>query len=132
MSELDEFIGTDVGFKSDFIQTATGDLDVITGLDNLKESIYRRIITTQGSVIHRPEYGCSIKKWIGSLNSIDNQRSLAIKVKEQLEQDPRIELVTGVSFKIDDNNPDRVELKCRIVVVGYGETTMNFVPFGDV
>lgn len=132
MSELDEFLKRDIAFKSDFVQTASGDLDVIAGLDNLKEALFRRLITTPGSVIHRPEYGVNLKKWQGSLNSLENQRRLAAAIKEQFEQDERVELVSGVSFNVDDNKPDMIKVNVKVSVRGYGETGFNFVAFGDV
>ncbi len=132
MSQLDEFLKRDIAFKSDFVETATGDLDVISGLDNLKEALFRRLVTTPGSVIHRPEYGCNLKAYQGSLNNLENKRRLAQTIKEQFESDTRVEQVTGVSFKSDDNKPDMIEINVKVSVRGYGETAFGFVAFGDV
>jgi len=132
MSQLDEFLKRDIAFKGDFVQTPTGDLDVIAGLDNVKESLFRRLVTTPGSLIHRPEYGVGLKKFQGAANSLDNQRTLASLIKQQFEEDPRVEEVTGVSVFVDDNKPDTIEIICRVSIVGYGETGFNFLAFGDV
>lgn len=132
MSQLDEFLKRDIAFKSDLVQTPSGDFDLIAGLDNLKEALFRRLITTPGAIIHRPEYGVGLKKFQGSLSSLDNQRTLATLIKEQFEEDERVEKVTGVSFIVDDNTPDKIEVRCRVSVVGYGETGFNFVAVGDV
>lgn len=132
MSQLDEFLKRDIAFKSDLVQTASGDLDVIAGLDNLKEALFRRLITTPGAVIHRPEYGCNLKAFQGSLANLENQRRLAQTIKEQFELDTRVEVVTGVSFNVDDNKPDMVKVNVKVSVRGYGETGFNFVAFGDV
>lgn len=132
MSELDEFLKRDIAFKEDFVKTASGDIDKIAGLPNLKEALFRCLITTPGSIIHRPGYGVGIKKFQGSLNSFDNQMTLATLIKQNFEQDPRVEKVTGVSYNVDDNKPDMIEVICKVSVVGYGETSMSFKPFGDV
>lgn len=132
MSQLDDFLKRDIAFKSDFIETASGDLDVISGLDNLKEALFRRLITTPGSIIHRPEYGCNLKSYQGSLSNLENQRRLAQTIKEQFESDDRVEQVTGVSFNVDDNKPDMIKVNVKVSVRGYGETGFNFVAFGDV
>ena len=132
MSQLDEFLKRDIAFKSDLVETPSGDLDVISGLDNLKEALFRRLITTPGSVIHRPEYGCNLKAYQGSLNNLENQRRLALTVKQQFELDERVEQVTGVSFNVDDNKPDMIQVNVKVKVRGYGETSFGFVAFGDV
>lgn len=132
MSQIDEFLKRDIAFKSDFVDTASGDLDVISGLDNLKEALFRRLVTTPGAVIHRPEYGCNLKAYQGSLNSLENQRRLAQTIKEQFESDTRVEQVTGVSFNVADNKPDMIQVNVKVSVRGYGETGFTFVAFGDV
>lgn len=132
MSQIDEFLKRDIAFKSDFIATASGDLEVISGLDNLKEALFRRLITTPGSVIHRNDYGCNLKAFQGSLNNLENRRRLAQTIKEQFETDTRVEQVTGVSFDVNDNKPDMIQVNVKVSVRGYGETGFSFVAFGDV
>lgn len=132
MSQLDEFLKTDIAHKGDFVVSASGDLELISGLENLKEALFRRLMTTKGAIIHRPDYGVSIKSFQSALNSIENQRRLAGTIKEQFELDPRVEAVTGVSFKVDDNKPDMIQVNCKVSVRGYGETGFSFVAFGDV
>lgn len=132
MSELDDFLKTDFAFKSDFVVTPTGDLELLSGLENLKDALFRRLVTTPGALIHRPEYGVGLKNYQNAINGIENQRRLAGTIKEQFEQDPRVEKVTGVSFNVDDNKPDTIKVNCSVSVVGYGETGFSFIAFGDV
>lgn len=132
MSQLDDFLKKDIAFKSDFVETPSGDLEVISGLDNLKEALFRRLITTPGSVIHRPEYGVNLKAYQNSLSNLENQRRLAQTIKEQFELDSRVEEVSGVSFNVDDNKPDMIKVNVKVSVRGYGETGFTFVAFGDV
>lgn len=132
MATVEEFLKTDISFKSDFINTASGDLDIIAGIDNVKEALFRRLLTTPGTIIHRPNYGVNIKKYQNALNNIDTQRQLALSIQEQFTQDERVESVNGVSVKFNDRTPDTVEILVRVTVVGYGETTFGFIPFGDV
>ncbi len=80
MSQLNEFLKTDIAHKGDFVETPSGDLDVISGLDNVKEALFRRLITTPGSIIHRPGYGVGLKNWQNALNTLENQRKLAVKI----------------------------------------------------
>lgn len=132
MSQLDEFLKTDLAFKNDFVSTPSGGIDVISGLDNIKEALFRRLVTTPGSVIHRPEYGCNLKSFQGAINNLENQRKMAQTIKEQFEQDDRVEEVTGVSFTVDDNKPDIIKVNVKVSIKGYGETVFKYVAFGDV
>lgn len=132
MATIEEFLKTDISFKSDFVPTPSGDLDIIAGLDNLKEALFRRLLTTPGSLIHRPTYGVNIKKFQNSVSNLDGQRKLALAIQEQFKQDERVESVLGIQVKIDDKAPDRIEILVRVNVVGYGETSFGFIPFGDV
>ncbi len=110
----------------------TGDIDTIEGLDNLKEALLRRLLTTPGSMIHHPTYGVGIKNYQNGINSMANQRRLAYAIIEQFREDPRVEAVTGISVEYKDRTPDLIEIKVGVKVVGYGETTFGFIPFGDV
>lgn len=127
----DDLYKTDLSFKSDMQVKPSGDLDLISGLDNVKESLFRRLITSEGSILHRPGYGVGIKNWQGALNSLQNQRELALAIKEQFEQDPRVEKLLGVSITSSDAQPDLVKVLIRVQIVGYGEQQFSYIPFGD-
>ena len=131
MSKLEDFLKKDISFYSDFVLTPSGDLDVISGLENLKNALYRRLLTTPGTLIHRPDYGVGIKDFQNSLNSLSNQQKLAMRIRTQFIEDPRVDDVTGVRVNIDANDPSRIEIFIRVSVIGYGETTFGFIPFGD-
>jgi hypothetical protein len=120
-----DFYGKDLAFKDDFIRSPTGDLDTISGLDNLKEAIIRRILTQPGSVIHRPTFGVGLKNFSNALNSISKQQQLALLIKEQLEQDPRIESFIGLRVEPDELRPGVVSIVVRVKPVGYAEQTVN-------
>lgn len=128
---MSDIYKTDLAFKNDMSVTQTGDLELISGLDNVKESLFRRLLTVQGSIIHRPGYGVGIKRYQGALNSLQNQRELALLIKEQFEQDPRVEKLLGVSITSSDARPDIVKVLIRVQIVGYGEQQFSFIPFGD-
>ena len=130
MANIDEILGTDIAHKSDYILTATGDLDTLSGLENIKNALFHRLITSPGSLIHRPNYGVGIKDFQGAPNSIELQRQLALRIQEQFEQDPRVVKVLGVSLNYEDLTPDMVEIIVRVRITGYDEVTAKFIPFG--
>ena len=130
MANITEVLGTDVKHKSDFVRRSSGDRDLITGLDNFKEALLRRLITVPGSLIHRPQYGVGIKLFLGSLSSLTKQRELAVKIEENFKRDPRVDKITGISVSFDDRNPSLTYIIVRVRPVGYDEVEMKFEPFG--
>lgn len=133
MATIEEFYKRDFAFKSDFVVTASGDLDTVTGLENLKDALYRRLITHPGSLVHRPNYGVGIKDYQNAPGSLAVQRRLALRIQEQFERDPRVEKVTGVSVNVPDSlKPDLFKVTVRVKPAGYDETQMQFIAFGDV
>ena len=131
MGKPDPILLQDIAFQDDFVGNATGSIDTMTGIANVKEAIFRRLVTTPGSLIHRPNYGVGIKKWQNALASLANQHELATEIKAQLELDPRVELVSGVRINFNDLTPDRVEIQITVTVTGYDEQTFSYTPFGD-
>lgn len=133
MATAEEIYKRDLAFASDFVVSAAGDLETATGLENLKDALFRRLVTTPGSLIHRPNYGVGIKAFQNSINSVETQRQIAGRIQEQYERDPRVEKVLGVSIRnFSDAEPEKIEIVVRYKPVGYGELQTTFTPFGGV
>ena len=133
MALINESLLTDIKHKSDFVQkTGTGDLDTISGLDNIKDAIMRRIFTTPGSLVHRPTYGAGLKSYVGSPMTINTQQKLALTIQDQVLQEPRISKVNSIQFVNTDQEPEKVFLVVKVEVIGYGEVVAESVPFGEV
>lgn len=131
MATIEEFLKRDIAHKGDFLVTSTGDLDTISGLENVQNALFHRLITSPGSLIHRPNYGVGIKDFQNSINDIENQRRLALRIQEQYELDPRVEEVLGVRVDVGDLTPEKIIVTVRYNVLGYGEVTSRFIPFGE-
>ncbi len=131
MASADELYGKDVAFKSDFVRSATGDLDTIDGLSNLKEALIRRVLTQPGSIIHRPDYGVGLKNYLNGLNSISTQQKLALKIQEQVEKDERVEQFLGLRVEESEAIEGKVVLTIRVKPVGYSEQSI-VIPQGGI
>jgi len=130
MSKLNDNFLIDLRFTGgDFNTTNTGDLDTIDGLDNLRQAIMNRLITVPGSLAHRPNYGAGVKRFQNALSSLDQQRKLLLTIQEQLEQETRIEEITGISFTQDGVNPGQFTIQLKIKPVGLNELDEEFDPF---
>lgn len=130
MATIDELYKTDLAFKSDLVPTASGDLDTVSGLENYRDALYRRLITTPGSMVHRPNYGVGIKSFQNAVNSLSEHQRLAVRIKEQFEQDTRTKRVLGVSVIRNNETPENTKIVIRVEAIGLGEQTFSFTPFG--
>lgn len=131
MATIEEVMKVDLAHKSDYIKRSDGDLDTQTGLDNLKWALFHRLITSPGSLVHRPTYGVGIKDFQNAPSSNSAQIQLAIKIKDQFELDPRVEEVMGTRYEVDDARPEMTKVIVRVKPVGYDEDTVTFTPFGE-
>lgn len=125
---IDEILLVDLAFDDDLIDSPSGDIDVAGGLTNLKNSIFRRIITTPGSLIHRPTYGVGLKLFQNATGSLENIRKLTRDIEAQLKQESRIEEIKSIAV----SNPEAGMFKIAIGVIakGYGLVNYDFL-IGD-
>lgn len=132
MATIEESLGKDLAFKTDLVRGPTGDLDTLSGVENVRQALLHRLITVPGSLIHRPTYGVGLKEFQNAPNTLAVLRALAIRIQEQFTQDPRVEKVEGVRIEKDDYQPELVYVIIRVKIVGYGETEVKSTPFGEV
>jgi phage baseplate assembly protein W len=130
VATLEEVLGRDIAFAGDFIVSATGDIDLISGLENIKQALFDRLMTSPATLIHRPNYGVGIKDYQNAPATLATKRKLALRIQEQFEQDDRVEKVTAVSINFDAQDPSKTVIIVKVKVQGYDESPMNFIPFG--
>jgi hypothetical protein len=132
MSSINDSFLVDLQHNGDFSNNEKGDLKTISGKDNLIQAIMNRLVTSQGSIIHRPEYGVGIKSYQGTISSISKQRELALKIKSQLEQDDRIDSVDSMKFVLDsDYRSGTFVIEFKITAVGIGQIEESINPFAE-
>lgn len=132
MAEVDEFYLEDlVHDQGTLLESASGDLDTVKGLSNLKQALYHRLITRKGSLIHRPDYGVGIKDYQNAVGSMTTFRKLAAAIDEQFRQDFRVQDVTNVKIDQDANNPSLFKIVVTVQTAGYAEVSLTFKPFGE-
>lgn len=120
--------------KGDFESNVTGDLSRITGLENLKQALMHRLLTVQGTLAHRPDYGVGVKLWQNALTSLEKKRELATRIDEQFRRDPRVNSVSSVRFVVSDTEPDKFFIFVKYSAIGYNDLEDSFDPFelGDI
>jgi hypothetical protein len=133
MASASEVFLTDLAFsEEDFVVTPAGDLDTMTGLDNLEAALMRRLLTMPGTLIHRPDYGLGIKQFQNAISSLATHRKIAVLINEQFIRDARVQSVEGIQVIPDVDNPAMTKILVKLKPVGYDEVVMEFIPFGEV
>lgn len=128
---ITDALKTDIAHIGDFVPTSSGDLDILSGLANLRRALFHRLITVPGSLVHRPTYGVGVGLYQNAPNTFAMQQKLATLIREQFLQDPRVQDVTSVAITSKDNTPQTVVITVFVKVVGYNEQEMRFTPFNE-
>lgn len=80
-------------YQRQLIDNGAGDLDIVTGTDNLRQQLQHRIDTPRGQARRHPEYGCLIWRLIGRVNGPTAGALGAAYIKSALEADYRVSKV---------------------------------------
>lgn len=132
MANITEALYTDLAHVSgDLVRDSRGDVGTISGLANLKNALFHRLMTMPGALTHRPLYGVGVKAYQNAPSSFSVQQRLAARIKEQFELDPRVQEVTGVLITAGDTNPSQFVVAVKVVPKGYTEQEMKFTPFNE-
>lgn len=129
MALIEEFYKVDIKHRKDFERTEEGNLMVDSGLEKVRHKLIRRLITVQGSIIHRPDFGVGILQYQNATLTFSQKEKIANNINDQFLQEPFVEEVLGVSFKNIDSQPDAFIINVSVRLEGYGEQTVQFQSF---
>ncbi|MCD7937367.1 MAG: GPW/gp25 family protein [Tannerellaceae bacterium] len=94
------FIGTGWRFPPRFVKN-TG-ADMVSGEEDIRQSLAILLSTTPGERIYRFEYGCNIRKWVFEKMTLANETLLTESIERAiLFHEPRIK-VESVKVQIHD------------------------------
>ena len=92
----DSLFGTDYNSKGEL--TANGDISLVTGLDNAKQSIRNWLLTEKGFYPSiDDEYGSEIKLALGEDYDSPNIDALRIYIQNALYANPRVKDIQGIN-----------------------------------
>jgi phage baseplate assembly protein W len=107
--------GRDLFFNGVLPLTAKGDYQIVEGDENLRRAVFRILITSPGSYKLRPTYGAGVADFVKKKMTKSALDDLAIRIKDQISQDRRVDKVLEVTFTESEN-----KLSVRIVVQAFG------------
>lgn len=80
-----------------------GGIATVRGVDNLKQSLFVRLITPQGSYIGHPLYGSRIHLYLGKKNTEENASLIDIEIERAIRTDTRVTTCKLVNRRIIGN-----------------------------
>lgn len=127
----DSIIGSDIklrmgqysgfyGLGADLYVNRKGDVDVVSGRENLGQAIIHRLLTRQGELedLGYPEYGSNLHELIGRPNNLATRNLVKLYVNECLSQEVRVEKVENIDVMPHSSDSDTVVIEIAIVPIG--------------
>lgn len=102
----------------EFSSDASGDLLVVRGFRNLRQSLILRLSTPVGSLLRHPDYGTSLPNLIGKRGDASLVQKLRIEIERTVRSDDRVEDITFDLFELDG---DTLRVSMLIRPIGFNE-----------
>jgi len=122
-----DYLGKDIFFDDggDLSVSPSGDLQMVSGLECLKQDLRDRLETMPGDLYAHPDWGCSIRLLLGALSTPLN-RALAVRyLRLAVLDEPRIRKET-VQVLVRQFTTEQKEFEIRFVPRG-GATQQSLV-----
>ena len=129
LSKIDESMKIDIRFNGDIVPTTGGDIETVTGLNNLRQAIFNRLVTTPGSYAYRPNYGIGIKRFKNIVGNLPVQEQIMLQMQDQFADEPRIESLESLSFERDNEDPSKTVVKLSVRATGEVVQDFSLGPF---
>ena len=122
MAVDDEIFGAD--YSSNGGVTASGDMELVNGLANARQSIYNQILTEKGTYPSiDPDYGSEIYETLGEDFEDATVEALKDYIKNALLENPRVKEITRIEpYKTVTGE---LNIILNIVLVNGTENTLN-------
>jgi len=107
--------GTDLYLEDgDLISGYSGDMQTISSLENLAQSIKYALMTEQGSLYYDPDYGINLSSIIGTKNTALQRSRLRTEISRVLNAEPRIEKIEQLDVTQSTTNPTEINIYARV------------------
>jgi phage baseplate assembly protein W len=120
------------GFVTTDLSTShSGDLELISGRDNIIQAIRNRLATSHGELasLGHPDYGSKLDDVIGEPNTSDTHRIIETLVKDCILKEPRIEKVIKINAKPHITDHSCVDIMVYIKLRDTPEKLRLVIPF---
>lgn len=102
----------------DMTESRSGDLQTVSGRDNLAQAIINRLLTRKGELARfgHARYGSRLYLLVGELNNLRTRARAELYIRECLQQESRIEEIVEVSFNAPPRTLGRSELQAFVIL----------------
>lgn len=116
-------LGTDI--KSDWSFNSEGDLNIVSGVDNLGQAISNRLNTYLGDLdLFYQEYGSTLFEYLGEINHETIHEYIRIEIEHAVSNDKRVREINVTVLKKDTKS---VECKLDLVLVNNKDVGLNMI-----
>lgn len=119
MADLQHYYGNDLAIGP------TGDLAVVTGSEQVKERLLRRLLTSQGDYIWHLDFGAGLPKFIGQPARADR---IAAVVRAQMALEADVVQSPEPLISVQDGHNTSVTVTIRYADAKTGQVQTVFVP----
>jgi len=96
--------------------SASGDLRLVSGMDNLVSALRRRLLSLSGELAYHPEYGTHLYQQLGRPADAVVERLVEMEVRQAILSDPRIESVESLVAELSTGG--HIHVEASVVVIG--------------
>lgn len=139
---IEELLGTDLkllvenhpeymGLGVDLSVNKRGDLQTVSGRENLGQAIMHRLLTRRGELgdLGHPDYGSRLHELIGEPNNERTWDLVRLYAKECISQEPRVQDIISLTVNVYKDNLHAVILDITVLPIK-SNVPMNVVfPF---
>jgi len=93
-----------------------GDLRVVSGLRNLRQSLIIRLSTPIGTLLHHPEFGSSLIELLGTKGTVEKIHKVRVELERCIRSDERVADITFETFYLDG---DLLRVGFTVTPVGF-------------
>ena len=108
-----------VGLGADLMVSKAGDLQLVSGRENLGQAIMHRLLTRQGELaeLGHPRYGSRLHELIGHPNTERTRELVRLYAKECVLQERRVKEIAGIKVTAYAGDPHAVVLDITVIPI---------------
>jgi phage baseplate assembly protein W len=111
---LGRLYGVDLRFELDYFVMGSGDLERTQGLEALKASFARSLVTTPGEIFWRPTFGIGITDFLNQRPTAAMIHEVKNRIRSTLLSDPAVEEVSKLDVIASADGSFQVHVTVRI------------------
>jgi len=119
--QLEKQFGVDLEMTDDLVVGADNDLMLTRGLEGLRASLARSIVTAPGEIPWRAAYGVGATEFLGTRVDAANLGSLQSRIRSSLLGNSAVEEIVGPRVTLSRSQPALIDVETSVVISGQSQ-----------